>query len=717
LKQFNTYINHKFKRNKFIIALTILTMTLFLLSTPTIYAEHDGANQSGNNTGDMMGSMGNSMGNMGNSMGNMGDMGNMMGNMMGGMMNDMTMPMALDLVHNDSQRPEASKNYTGTYVMEGMFMGFPYWVKNNCIAEQTIREGRCYIFMYYDTWVLQPSPPGTNINGETRLSNDSTYAEWPWMGGWTGGNVQSISISNNMDMNSMMGNMMGGMMSGGMAMPNTTNQNNTNQYSTPMMDTGYICQGEPRVIFYDENFMNALILEFKNQGIPYSASGSNCDDTSVTLSSVLELKKADVSNKKIDSIEGIEFAINLEALQMNNNNISDIEPLLELSNLRVLNMRDNMLVAPDQDPRYPPRENPLNILQDMGVNTDVTVKDLPDVLLNKYDINMANIGNVSQAQIAEVLWGDEELANRLSNRNKGTNNSNTSGDQNTWDKSETGLADCGDIIPWNNKQLAQLLLDSGEGPFKSRNNLTEICSNPLKEWSQLTLEDKGLNSLEGVEHLTNLERLNVSGNNIRELWPIENLVNLTDLDVSGNQIQDLNPISNLNRLSGINLSGNPLCQSNYNPWDSLRGSRIANLTAFDACISGLDFTDDMPNLRELLIGDNPISQSYKITELQNRGVVVQHNTNVQGMAPISQSNSSSNFNNTTNSSVSNNDSSFYYEEEGNSRGFLFNVDEVPEWAQSMGLTDINQLLDPTVIAMFGIFITLLGTVAQMARGR
>ena len=97
--------------------------------------------------------------------------------------------------------------------------------------------------------------------------------------------------------------------------------------------------------------------------------------------------------------------------------------------------------------------------------------------------------------------------------------------------------------------------------------------------------------------------------------------------------------------------------------------------------------------------------------------MVQHNTNIQGMAPISQSNSSSNFNNTTNSSVSNNDSSFYYEEEGNSRGFLFNVDEVPEWAQSMGLTDINQLLDPTVIAMFGIFITLLGTVAQMARGR
>ena len=60
---------------------------------------------------------------------------------------------------------------------------------------------------------------------------------------------------------------------------------------------------------------------------------------------------------------------------------------------------------------------------------------------------------------------------------------------------------------------------------------------------------------------------------------------------------------------------------------------------------------------------------------------------------------------------------FFYEEERESRGFLFNVDEVPEWAKSLGLNNFNTLLDPTVIAMFGIFITLLGTVAQMVRGR
>ena len=45
------------------------------------------------------------------------------------------------------------------------------------------------------------------------------------------------------------------------------------------------------------------------------------------------------------------------------------------------------------------------------------------------------------------------------------------------------------------------------------------------------------------------------------------------------------------------------------------------------------------------------------------------------------------------------------------------VDNTPEWATVLGLTDFNTLLDPTVIAMLGIFITLMGTVSGMVRGR
>tara|TARA_B100000700_G_C14550109_1_gene626133 strand:- start:357 stop:656 length:300 start_codon:yes stop_codon:yes gene_type:complete len=89
--------------------------------------------------------------------------------------------------------------------------------------------------------------------------------------------------------------------------------------------------------------------------------------------------------------------------------------------------------------------------------------------------------------------------------------------------------------------------------------------------------------------------------------------------------------------------------------------------------------------------------------------------NVQSVRITIQSDGSS-FTNNNNSNTRSNDD-FFVEDERNTRGFLFNVDNVPQWAQNMGLNDFNTLLDPTVIAIFGIFLTLLGTVAQMVRGR
>ena len=77
----------------------------------------------------------------------------------------------------------------------------------------------------------------------------------------------------------------------------------------------------------------------------------------------------------------------------------------------------------------------------------------------------------------------------------------------------------------------------------------------------------------------------------------------------------------------------------------------------------VDFTDDLINLRFLDINGNPISQSYKIQELQNRGVEVEYNGNIGTNQQSSQN--TSNFNNSSNNTTLNNSSSFYYEEDVN----------------------------------------------------
>ena len=169
-------------------------------------------------------------------------------------------------------------------------------------------------------------------------------------------------------------------------------------------------------------------------------------------------------------------------------------------------------------------------------------------------------------------------------------------------------------------------------------------------------------------------------------------------------------------------------ENNISRVDSLRGlNNFANggqIILSNNGIYDLGPLYDNPSLccgLILEIMNNPLNQnSYDniANELRRRGVEV--------IVGEGQYTNNQNYSNQTSTTFLGTDigytgggdgTSFFYEEEGNSRGFLFNVDSTPEWATSLGLNDLNTLLDPTVIAIFGIFITLLGTVAQMARGR
>jgi len=678
---------------KLILAIFIITNYIFLLNV--VHADHEAGDPdgAGSGMGDMgnmmggMGDMGNMMGGMGDmgNMGGMGDMGNMMGgmgDMMGGMMGgDMSMPMALDVVSVDG-----SRHYEGTYYMTNMWNGFPVW--NNPDGCRGAGGTGCYIFNYNTSeWHLQGYQPGAV--DKVGLVHRSTLSMWPWEGGFPD---HKVTISNNVDMNSMMGNMMGGMGNmmdggGGMSMPNSSN---STSMMLPAMDTGYMCNGEPRVIFPDSNLFSAIINDIESYqiGVSFSAGGRGCEPNSITLYSLQEIRKMDISNSQITNLWGIEYFSNLEKLKADNNYIVDIEPLQELFNLRELIINNNYLILQDQDPRYPPEENPITNLQRIGVRVEATYISLND-LLTKRGVDQ-NTGKLSRDQIIDILYEDLDPA-QIRSLNQTQPSSVNQNQQNTVDS-------CGQVsrfVQFQDESLARGIQNTmkSEGlRFCSGGGELEIDSKSLQNVTSLVLNGQGINSLEGIQ----------------------GLVNLVDLELDNNRITNLDALGSLKSLRNLLLGNNQICQNNFNPWDSLRGLGIEELSVVNACISGLDFTDDLRNLRSIYLDDNPISESqlYKIQDLQNRGVQVFYNGNISENQQGYQNNS----NNLSTSSV-NESSSFYYEEEGSSRGFLFKVDEVPEWAKTLGLTDINTLLDPTVIAMFGIFITLLGTVSQMARGR
>lgn len=83
--------------------------------------------------------------------------------------------------------------------------------------------------------------------------------------------------------------------------------------------------------------------------------------------------------------------------------------------------------------------------------------------------------------------------------------------------------------------------------FKGLKNLTINYNNKILDISAIkncpTLEKViltycNINSLKGIEELTNLKILNINNNNITALKPIENLKNLTELNLQNNAISD-----------------------------------------------------------------------------------------------------------------------------------------------------------------------------------
>ncbi len=115
------------------------------------------------------------------------------------------------------------------------------------------------------------------------------------------------------------------------------------------------------------------------------------------------------------------------------------------------------------------------------------------------------------------------------------------------------------LIPQASAQVVEIPDSNLEKAIREELQLsdnTSITQQQMLELIGLFAADRGIIDLTGLEYATNLDFLNLGGNQIRDIQPLENLIQLTWLSLWHNHVEDITPLANLTKLRTLDLSYN-----------------------------------------------------------------------------------------------------------------------------------------------------------------
>ena len=128
-------------------------------------------------------------------------------------------------------------------------------------------------------------------------------------------------------------------------------------------------------------------------------------------------------------------------------------------------------------------------------------------------------------------------------------------------------------------------------------NITELIAEyPL---------DSLIKSIEGIEHMVNLEKIEFWRNAITDIGPLSKLTKLKSIQLGDNNISDISSLSNLKNLESLSLDRNYIV--NVNPLRNLTNLKELNLSFNNDLI-------DLSPLDSLKLLEHPMAEQYSITE-------------------------------------------------------------------------------------------------------
>lgn len=159
-----------------------------------------------------------------------------------------------------------------------------------------------------------------------------------------------------------------------------------------------------------------------------------------------------------------------------------------------------------------------------------------------------------------------------------------------------------------------------------------IMAELLRGVRGLSLPERGIADLSGLQCAQGLSSLGLANNEITDITPLLDLTGLTQLELSGNAIGDLRALGRLHRLTRLAVDDNGV--SDLSPL-----ANLTNLEALDVArneVSDLSPLSGLENLAVLVLSNNAVSDVGPIAGLENLiGLELDDNT-IASIAPLSE---------------------------------------------------------------------------------
>ena len=152
-----------------------------------------------------------------------------------------------------------------------------------------------------------------------------------------------------------------------------------------------------------------------------------------------------------------------------------------------------------------------------------------------------------------------------------------------------------------------------EGLDISQNGITDLSF--LKNYPNLkTVAAAGndLTDISPLAKLKNLESLNLDYNNISDISALTKLSKLKAVSLEHNQLHDISALSQKEDLTRLFLSNNPNLNLN-----TLKASKLEELTADNSNVESLNFLKDSPNLTTLSLNGNRLTSLAGVEAAKN----------------------------------------------------------------------------------------------------